>query len=78
MTLLTLLGSGSLVEDLDGPADVQVEQSHGGRPLPLALLLQRSQEYLHVDVGTSADPPAEPQGEAALLAEVPRHICLPV
>lgn len=75
---LTLLSSGSFVEDLDGPPDVQVEQSHGGCPLPLPLLLQRSQEYVHVDVGTSADPAAQPQGKAALLAEVPRHISLPV
>lgn len=76
--VLTLLSSGSLVEDLDRPADVQVEQSHGGRPLPLTFLLQGSQEGFHVDVGPSADPAAEPQGEAALLAVVPRHICLTV
>lgn len=75
---LTLLSRGSLVEDLDGPADVQVEQSHGGRSLPLTLLLQRSQEDLHVDVGAPADPAAEPQGEAALLAVVPRDVRLPV
>lgn len=75
---LTLLSGGSLVEDLDGPADVQVEQSHGGCPLPLTVLLQRSQEYLHTDVGTPAHPAAEPQGKAALLAVVPRQICLAV
>lgn len=75
---LTLLGRGSLVEDLDRPPDVQVEQGHGGRSLPLALLLQRSQEDLHVNVGAAADPATEPQGEATLLADVAQHVGLPV
>lgn len=75
---LTFLGRGSLVEDLDGPPDVQVEQSHGGRSLPLTLLLQRPQEDLHVDVGAAADPATETQGEATLLADVAQHVSLPV
>lgn len=75
---LTFLSRGSLVEDLDGPAYVQVEQSHGGRSLPLALLLQGSEEYLHIDVGAAADPATEPQRQAALLADVPQYVGLPV
>lgn len=75
---LTLLGRGSLVEDQDGPPDVQVEQSHGSRPLPLALLLQGPEEDLHVHVVAAADPAAEPQGEAALLADVAQHVSLSV
>lgn len=75
---LTCISCGSLVEDLDCPADVHVEQSHGSRPLPLALLLQGSQERLDIDVGPSADPTTEPQGEAALLTVVPGQICLTV
>lgn len=75
---LTRLSCGSLVEDLDGPPDVQVEQSHGGCPLPLALLLQGPEEDLHVQVVAAVDPAAEPQGKAALLADVPQHIGLPV
>lgn len=75
---LTLLSSSSLVEDLDGPADVQVEQSNGSSPLPLTFLLQGSQEVLHIDFRTPADPATETQGEAALLTVEPWHICLTI
>lgn len=75
---LTLLSRSPLVEDLDGPPDVQVEQSNGSSPLPLTIMLQGSQEVLHIDFGTPADPAAETQGQAALLTVVPRHICLTI
>lgn len=75
---LTLLNCGSLVEDLDCPADVQIEQSDGSSPLPLTFLLQGSQEGLHIDFRTPADPATETQGEATLLTVVPWHICLTI
>lgn len=77
-TPLTFLISGSSVEDLDGSADVQVEQSYRSCSLPVSLLLQRAQEHLHVDVGPPADPATQLQGQAAFLASVPQNIRLPV
>lgn len=74
----TSLIDGAPVEDLDGSADIQIEECDGGRPLPVSFLLQRAQERLHVDVRPPADPAAELQGQAALLAGVARNIRLPL
>lgn len=77
-TPLTFVISGAPVEDLDGSADVQVEQGYCSGSLPVPLLLQRAQEGLHVDVRPPADPATELQGEAAFLAAVAQNIRLPV
>lgn len=74
----TFLCRRSIVEDLDGAADVEVEEGHGGGSLPLSLLLQRPEKRLDVDVRSTADPAAQLQSQAALLAVVLRHICRPL
>lgn len=66
------------MEDLYGSPDVQVEEGDRGGSLPLSLLLQGPEERLDVDVRPAADPAAQLQGQAALLAVVLRHVCRPV
>ncbi len=74
----TFLCWSSSVKNLNGPSDVQVKEGDSSGSLPLAFLLQRLQEGLHIDVRPSTDPATQLQGQTALLAVVPRYIGLPV
>lgn len=55
----TFLCRGSFLKDLDGSANVEVEEGHRGGSFPLSLLLQRPEERLDVDVRPSSYPAAQ-------------------